>query len=86
MELSDLKPGTTIRGPVIPEPIQVVAVVSMGASTQIMGKGLTTGQFHDPIFNKEQIALLNARPEKAPFDGDSRRFRLGVDAMRLGLA
>jgi hypothetical protein len=75
MEVTALKPGVIIRGPVIPEPIQVVAVIPMGVSTQILGKGLETGQFHDPILSREQIALLKAPPEKAPFDGDAKRFR-----------
>src|SRR5947208_13326363 len=26
------------------------------------------------------------QPEKAPFDGDPQRFRLGIEALRLGLA
>ena len=82
MDLVDLKPGAIIQGPVIPEPIQVVAVVPMGEATQIMGKGLTTGQFHDPILSKEQVALLTASPEKTPFDGDARRFRLDIEAQR----
>jgi hypothetical protein len=86
MELADLKPGVVIRGPVIPESIQVVSVIPMGASTQVLGKGLETGQFHDPILSKAQVALLTASPEKEPFDGDARRFRLGIEAMRLGLA
>ena len=86
MDLSQLKPGAIVRGPVIPEPIQVVAVVAMGEATQIMGKGLTTGQFHDPILSKAQVELLTVSPQTCPFDGDARRFRLGIEAMRLGLA
>jgi superfamily II DNA or RNA helicase len=86
MEISALKPNITVRGAVLPEPVQIAAVISMGDSVQIMGKGLTTGQFHDPILSPEQIAVLEANPEKEPFDGDARRFRLGVEAMRLGLA
>jgi len=86
MELTELKPGVIIRGPVIPEPIQVVAVIPMGVSTRILGKGLETGQFHDPILSRDQSALLTAPPEKPPFDGDAKRFRLGMEAMRLGLA
>jgi len=78
MHPTDLKAGVIIRGPVIPEPIQVVAVIPMGASTQLMGKGLATGQFHDPILSQEQIALLTARPETAPFDG------IGVCPFRFG--
>ena len=29
---------------------------------------------------------MEATPEREPFDGDARRFRLGVEALRLGLA
>ena len=86
MEIIDLKPNVVVRGAVLPEPVQIVAVIPMGEAVQIMGKGLITGQFHDPILSPEQIAALEANPEKEPFDGDAKRFRLGVEAMRLGLA
>jgi SNF2 family DNA or RNA helicase len=83
---TDLKPGAIISGPVIPEPVEIWNVVPMGRTTQIKGRGLATGQSYDTILSKEQIALLSAAPEKAPFDGDAKRFRLGIEAMRLGLA
>ena len=86
MDIATLKPNIVVRGPVLPEPIRIVAVVTMGDSVQIMGKGLHTGRFHDPILSPDQIALLEASPEKRPFDGDAGRFRLGIEAMRLGLA
>ena len=86
MDFTDLKPGTIIRGAIIPESILVVAVVPIGETIQIMGKGLDTGQFHDRTLSKEQLALLTANPKQPLFDGDSRRFRLGIEAMRLGLA
>jgi len=38
------------------------------------------------VLNEQQIASLVASPEHEPFDGDPIRFRLGVEAMRLGLA
>jgi len=47
---------------------------------------LTTGKVHEPILNAEQLASLEATPEKEPFDGDAHRFRLGIEALRLGLA
>jgi len=34
----------------------------------------------------EQVGTLEANPEQEPFDGDPLRFRLGVEALRLGLA
>jgi superfamily II DNA or RNA helicase len=58
----------------------------MGQSVKLVGKGLNTGQVHEPILNAEQVATLEAAPEDAPFDGDPQRFRLGIEALRLGLA
>jgi superfamily II DNA or RNA helicase len=58
----------------------------MGDSTKIIGAGLTTGQVHQPVLTGVQIAQLQVSPEETPFDGDPGRFRLGVEAMRLGLA
>ena len=83
MDPSELKQNVVVRGPVLPEPIQIVAVNPIGASVQIMGKGLSTGQFHDPILSPDQIATLVSNPEKEPFDGDPKHFRLGVEALRL---
>jgi len=58
----------------------------MGASVKLVGKGLNTGQVHEPILNADQVAALEATPEKAPFDGDPQKFRLGIEVHRLGLA
>jgi superfamily II DNA or RNA helicase len=58
----------------------------MGTSVKLIGKGLRTGQVHEPILSLEQIATLEITPETEPFDGDAARFRLGVEAQRLGLA
>jgi hypothetical protein len=58
----------------------------MGDSTKVIGSGLTTGLVHQPVLTFGQIAQLVVSPEETPFDGDPERFRLGVEAMRLGLA
>src|SRR5437867_1828803 len=86
MQLEQLKPNVIVRGAIFPEPVQVIVVVPMGNSVKLIGKGLTTGKVHEPILNAEQLASLEATPEKEPFDGDPHRFRLGVEALRLGLA
>src|SRR5262249_43921459 len=69
-----------------PEPVLVIVAIPMGTSVKLVGKGLTTNQVHEPILNAEQLAQLQSTPEKEPFDGDPVRFRLGVEALRLGLA
>ena len=86
MNLDQLKPNVVVRGPLFPEPVQVIVVYPMGSSVKLVGKGLTTGKVHEPVLSVEQLAQLEASPEKEPFDGDPLRFRLGIEAMRLGLA
>src|SRR5690242_17453847 len=86
MLIEQLKPNTIVRGPIFPEPVQVIVVTPVGTSVKLVGKGLSTNQVHELILNAEQLAQLNASPEKEPFDGDPLRFRLGVEAHRLGLA
>jgi SNF2 family DNA or RNA helicase len=58
----------------------------MGDSVKLIGKGLKSQKVYEPILNVEQLAKLEATPEKEPFDGDAAKFRLGVEALRLGLA
>lgn len=81
-----LKPNMIVRGPIFPEPVQVIVTIPMGDSIKLVGKGLRTGQVHEPILSPEQLVTLEVTPEEEPFDGDAGRFRLGIEAMRLALA
>src|SRR3989449_381081 len=86
MDINQLKPNVVVRGPIFPEPVQVIVSVPMGNSVKLVGKGLRTGKVHEPILSSEQVAKLEVSPEKEPFDGDPQRFRLGIEALRLALA
>ena len=86
MKIEQLKPNITVRGTIFPEPVQVIVTVPMGDSVKLIGKGSKSGKVYEPILNAEQLEKLEASPEKEPFNGDSKRFRLGIEAMRLGLA
>jgi hypothetical protein len=86
MKKNELKPNITISGPLFPEPIQVMMTYDMGNLVKLIGKGLRTEKLYDPVLDAEQLETITASPEKEPFDGDPIRFRLGVEAMRLGLA
>jgi len=86
MKVDQLRPNVIVRGPIIPEPVQVITTTPMGDSVKLVGKGLNTGQLYDPILDLRQLEKLVASPEKEPFDGDSMKFRLGIEALRLGLA
>jgi superfamily II DNA or RNA helicase len=81
-----LRPGSIVRGPTLPEPVEVLALVSLGDSIKIVGRGLQTGLTHDPVLTPDQLARLSLSADQEPFDGDARLFRLGVEAHRLGLA
>lgn len=83
---NNIQPGTIVRGPTLPEPIEVLATVPMGDSLKVIGRGTQTGMTHDPVLTPEQLAQLTVSAEREPFDGDARLFRLGVEAHRLGLA
>ena len=80
------KSGSVVRGSLFPEPVQVILCVPMGASIKLVGKGLDSGRVYEPILDAEQLETLNVSPERPPFDGDPLKFRLGIEAMRLGLA
>lgn len=78
--------GTIVRGPLLPEPIEIIVTIPMGDSLKLIGKGLRSGRSYDPIVDASQLAQLIISPAEEPFDGDPVRFRLGVEATRLGLA
>src|SRR2546426_2393326 len=86
MIADELRPGIIIRGPVLPEPIEVLVVTPLGDVIKIVGAGQKTGQVHQHVLRPDQLQFLDATPEREPFDGDPARFRLGVEAARLGLA
>ena len=86
MTIEQLKPGRVLRGPIFPEPVQVIVVVPMGGGVKLIAKGLNTSRVHEPILTPENIAALETSPETEAFDGDPLRFRLAIEAMRLELA
>jgi len=86
MNIEDLRPGVIISGPRLPEPIQVIAVLPLGGSYKVDGRGLHSNTFHQRVLHHDQIAGLAAMPVDEPFDGDPKHFKLGIEAARLGLA
>jgi superfamily II DNA or RNA helicase len=81
-----LNPNTILHGPVFPEPVQVIVANNRAAGMHIVGRGIKSNQVYDRILTAEQVALLDSSPESEPFDGSPRKFRLGIEARRLGLA
>src|SRR3989304_1451092 len=81
-----LEIGSIIDGLALPEPLQVVFVQPVGNSFKVGGKGTRTGQYIERIFDAAQLAQLMGLVAEARFGGDAGRFRLGIEAYRLGLA
>jgi superfamily II DNA or RNA helicase len=69
-----------------PEPIEVIVAVPVGASLKLIGKGLRTGQVHELVLGRPQLAQVTVTPKEPRFDGNPVRFKLGIEALRLGLA
>jgi superfamily II DNA or RNA helicase len=82
-----LTPNMIVQGPHFPEPVQVIITIPMGETTiKFIGKGQRTNQVYDRVLTADQIDSLTISPEWTAFDGDSQKFRLGIEALRLGLA
>ena len=86
MHPDDLKQNVTVYGPLFPEPVQIILTIPMGSSVKLIGKGVRSSTVYEPILSIEQLGQLYASPSLEPFDGDATKFRLGIEAMRLGLA
>jgi superfamily II DNA or RNA helicase len=86
MNIDQLKPNLVLRGALFPEPIQVITTILLGESVKVIGQGMQTNQVYQSILTPEQLSFLESSPETEPFDGDAKKFRLGVEALRLGLA
>lgn len=83
---TDLKPGVTVTGTIFPEPVLIITFFDLGNATKIIGKGLNSNQVREAILSEMQLRNLTVSPEKTPFNGNSKNFRLGIEALRLGLA
>jgi hypothetical protein len=66
MDISQLKQGVVIRGPSLPEPIEVLVVTMLGDKVKIQGAGKRTNQMHQRVLPPSQVADLEAAPEKEP--------------------
>lgn len=86
MSESEFRQGAIVRGPLFPEPIQVIVCSAVGQSVKLIAKGLDSGRVYEPVLDVAQLAMLSVSPEQPPFDGDPVQFRLGVEALRLALA
>jgi len=79
-------PGARVEGPVLPEPIEVLTVEPLGSHLKVIGRGCNSNQVHRPVLDAAQVASLRISLPEPAADGNASNFRLGIEAMRLGLA
>src|SRR5688572_15386918 len=84
--LDDLVPGATLQGPLLPEPVEVVAATRLDGAVRVVGRGVQTGAFVDRVLDQSHLSALTILSKEPTFDGDGLRFKLGIEAARLGLA
>lgn len=84
--LNQLKPDAIVRSPLFPEPVKILVTIPFGDSLKLIGVGLNSGHAYQPILSLAQVATLEITAEARPFTGDANQFRLGIEALRLGLA
>ena len=65
-----LIPGVRVEGPLLPEPVEVIAAIPMGASVKLVARGLRTNQVHQPLLDAAQLARLTITSRDEPFDED----------------
>lgn len=75
---TSIQPNSTITVPALPEPVEVRAVTRTGAAARIMGVGRRTRAIYNAILRADQLSALEVLTDRMPFDGDARKFELGI--------
>lgn len=83
---ANIPQNAILRGPIFSEPVQVILTIPVGPNVKIIAKGVNSGQVYEPILTPDQLSTLYITPLQAPFDADPLAFRLGIEALRIGLA
>lgn len=81
-----IQPRSIIRGSLFPEDIQILTAKIFGTSLRIKGEGLKTGQTYDRILVPSDISKIRILSTEESFEGNPHKFRLAIEAKRLGLA
>ncbi len=86
MKKTELKQGLKLTGPIFNEPVEVILSVPFGNAVKLYAKGLNTSMTYDPILTDEQIDMLTTLNDQITYSGNAKKFRLNIEALRLGLA
>lgn len=73
--VDQLVTGAIVAGPLLPEPVEVLATMPMGRSIKLLGRGIRTNQVHQPVLDAEQVVQISGDPH------DQDPVRLGWKAV-----
>jgi superfamily II DNA or RNA helicase len=82
--LNKLKPNSIIKGNLFPEHVHVIVAAPFGTAIKIFGRG-DSNQFYDSVIPEDKFSEIEF-VEQGSYNGDAIKFRLAVEALRLGLA
>lgn len=54
----NLKQNVIVKGPFFNEEIRIATIINMGSDIKIIGKGLKTGMFYEPVLDDERFQNL----------------------------
>jgi hypothetical protein len=86
MNLSQLQTGVIVRGALFREDVRIITIVPMGNNVKFIGTDCRTNRTYERILTAQDIELLCCFDPAPAYDGNSRLFRLGIEAGRLALA
>ncbi|GAP68722.1 hypothetical protein BA6E_104170 [Bacteroidales bacterium 6E] len=79
-----LVPNTIIKGNLFPEKIHVFVAMPFGNAIKLIGRG-ESNKVYDLLIPEDKFSEIEF-VEQGTFNGDANKFRLAIEAMRLGLA
>lgn len=82
--INRLKPNVIIRGNLFPEQVHVIVALPFGNAIKLIGRG-DSNQVYDLVIPEDKFSEIEF-VEQGTYIGDAIKFRLAVEALRLGLA
>ncbi|OAB62768.1 helicase [Leptolyngbya valderiana BDU 20041] len=85
--LDKLQKGQVVASHLFDEPLEIIFIESKGdRSIEINARGIETNKFYNPILDLERLKTLELLDKNHRFNGDAHKFRIGIEALRLGFA
>jgi superfamily II DNA or RNA helicase len=87
-EIKGVREGDILEGALWPEPIVVVAIKEIGDLVQVESRGVDSRHAYSNFLKQEELIekVSVTRPTGTKFSGDPKKFRLGIEALRIRLA